>query len=220
MTATRWVRAKRQTLIISIGAALIVGVACERDAPSGRAPGDVRQSAQAVAQPTPKLPTRFGTIGRAATTAEIHEWNIDVNGSGAGLPPGRGTYARGATLFAERCAACHGARGEGIPPFPKLIGREPREGFPFGRDARYAKTIGNYWPYATTVYDYINRAMPFTAPGSLAPDDVYSLVAFLLAENEIINRDAVMDARALRAVRMPAHDHFVADNRTGGAGFR
>lgn len=220
MSATRLVRTKRTTLLITIGATLIAGVACERDAPSRQAMGDVRQSAQAVVQPAPKLPARFGTIGRAATTAEVHAWNIDVNGSGVGLPPGRGTYARGAALFAERCAACHGARGEGIPPFPKLIGREPREGFPFGRDARYAKTIGNYWPYATTVYDYINRAMPFTAPGSLAPDDVYSLVAFLLAENEIINRGTVMDARALRGVRMPAHDRFVADNRTGGAAFR
>jgi len=125
---------------------------------------------------------RFRTIGRAATSAEIRAWNIDVNASGVGLPAGRGTYARGAALFAERCAACHGGHGEGIPPFPRLIGREPRDSFPFGRDAKYVKTIGNYWPYATTVYDYINRAMPFPAPSSLRPDDIYSLVAYLLAE--------------------------------------
>jgi cytochrome c len=136
------------------------------------------------------------------------------------LPAGRGTYARGSALFGERCAACHGVHGEGIPPFPKLIGREPRDGFPFGRDAKYVKTIGNYWPYATTLYDYINRAMPFPAPSSLGSDDIYSLVDFLLAENEIIDRRAVLDARTLRAIRMPARDRFVVDNRAGGRAFR
>jgi cytochrome c len=179
-----------------------------------------RQAAAPQARSAPMLPSRFGTIGRRATSEEIRAWNIDVNSSGDGLPAGHGTYARGAALFAERCAACHGAHGEGIPPFPKLIGREPRDGFPFGRDAKYVKTIGNYWPYATTVYDYINRAMPFPAPSSLGPDDIYSLVDFLLAENEIIDRRTVLDARALRNIRMPAHDRFVVDNRTGGHVFR
>jgi len=201
-------------------ALLLAGAACQRDASATRASAADVQAAPASLQAPLKLPARFGTIGRTPTASEIHDWNIDVNSSGAGLPPGRGTYARGATLFAERCAACHGARGEGIPPFPKLIGHERREGFPFGRDAKYAKTIGNYWPYATTLYDYINRAMPFTAPGSLRSDDVYSLVSFLLTENEIVGRGVVMDARTLRDVRMPARDRFVVDNRTGGAGFR
>jgi cytochrome c len=78
-------------------------------------------------------------------------------------------------VYAARCAACHGASGrEG--PFDQLVGREPRAGFPFGTDPKYVKTIGNYWPYATTLYDYINRAMPLNAPRSLAPDQVYSLV--------------------------------------------
>lgn len=220
MSAFRMTPARRAALIVTIGSLLAAGAGCDRDASARHARGDVRQSTLPAVQAAPKLPTRFGTIGRTATAAEIRDWNIDVNGSGVGLPPGQGTYARGAALFAERCAACHGARGEGIPPFPKLIGREPREGFPFGRDARYAKTIGNYWPYATTVYDYIDRAMPFPAPGSLKPDEIYSLVEFLLAENEIVDRGTVMDARTLRNVRMPAHDRFVVDNRTGGAGFR
>ena len=82
------------------------------------------------------------------------------------------------------------------------------------------KTIGNYWPYATTVYDYVSRAMPTTAPGSLTPNEVYGLVAFLLARNEIIDSTMVMDARTLPAVRMPARDHFVRDDRQGGGAFR
>jgi len=212
----------RPTRVVApvVVAVLVAAASCDQ---GGRSPtkDTARQAvAPAPALPAPAVPERFGSIGRAATTAEIAAWNIDANAAGVGLPAGRGTYAQGAGLFAAKCAACHGAHGEGIAPFPKLIGRDPREGFPFGQDAKYAKTIGNYWPYATTVYDYINRAMPFTAPGSLRPDEVYSLVAYLLAENEIIGRGAALDARALRAIRMPAHDRFVADNRTGGAGFR
>ena len=219
----------RSRMGVGTGAALIalialIGLAsCKRETPPAQSSGALAnepQTALADARPAPSVPTRFGTIGRRATDAEIHAWNIDVNASGDGLPAGRGTYARGATLFAAQCAPCHGPHGEGIPPFPKLIGREPRDGFPFGREAKYAKTIGNYWPYATTVYDYINRAMPFPAPGSLHPDDVYSLVAFLLAENEIVDRRTVIDARALRNIRMPAHDRFVVDNRVGGHVFR
>jgi mono/diheme cytochrome c family protein len=203
-----------------VGGVLLAAMACGRDAAPARPSTTSAQVTQVTLQAAPKAPVRFGNIGRVATTSEIRAWNIDANASGVGLPEGHGTYARGAALFAERCAACHGTRGEGIPPFPKLIGREPREGFPFGRDAKYPKTIGNYWPYATTVFDYINRAMPFPTPGALSPDDVYSLVAFLLAENEIVDRGQVMDARTLRSIRMPAHDRFVADNRTGSRGFR
>ena len=214
----------RMTAFIGV-AALIVVASCKRDTPLPRSSNQPPQASQtqpalADAQAAPLLPTRFGTFGRRATDSEIRAWNIDANASGDGLPPGRGTYARGATLFAAQCALCHGAHGEGIPPFPKLIGREPRDSFPFGRDPKYPKTIGNYWPYATTVYDYINRAMPFPAPGSLHPDDVYSLVAFLLAENEIVDRRTVIDARALRSIRMPARDRFVVDNRVGGRVFR
>lgn len=171
-------------------------------------------------RPAAPVPNRFGSIGRRATDAEFAAWNIDVNPSGKSLPAGSGTYAAGAALFSQTCAACHGAHGEGQGIYPRLIGREPRTGFPFGQDPKYVKTIGNYWPYATTVYDYIHRAMPLTAPGSLAPREVYSLTAFLLAENEVIARDLVLDARTLPAVRMPARDRFVADDRKGGAGFR
>ncbi len=202
---------------------LALGVACGgnggekvqqqgRSSAAGPLPSDVR--------PTPPLPARFGTMGREPTRAEIAAWNVDVNPAGAGLPAGSGTHATGAVIFAQKCASCHGARGEGMGPIPRLVGREPRADFPFGRELKYVKTIGNYWPYATTIYDYVQRAMPLNAPGSLRPDEVYGLVAFLLAENEIVDRTAVLDARTLPRVRMPARDHFVPDDRTGGAGFR
>jgi cytochrome c len=180
-----------------------------------------------VAQSAPQGDTPRGVdlrphyrgIGRPATAAEVRAWNIDVNGSGTGLPGGRGTYARGAQLYAQQCASCHGAKGEGIAPNPRLVGTEPSD-FSFGRDPKLVKTIGNYWPYATTLYDYINRSMPFNAPGSLRPDDLYSIVAFLLVENRVIDTSMVIDARSLPRVHMPARDRFVLDDRKGGATFR
>ena len=174
----------------------------------------------ACAKPVERDTTHRLGLGRPATDSEIAAWNIDVNASGDGLPAGRGTYARGAQVFAAQCALCHGAHGEGNSAYPRLIGRDPRDGFPFGRDLKYVKTVGNYWPYATTLYDYIRRAMPFPAPGSLPPDDIYSVVDFLLAENGVIDRAGAMDAARLRGIRMPARDRFVRDNRTGGPTFR
>jgi len=151
-------------------------------------------------------------FGRPATAAEIAAWDIDVRPDGVGLPPGSGVPSQGAVIYARKCAACHGATGtEG--PFERLVGREPRQGFPFGRDPRLVKTVGNYWPYASTLYDYVNRAMPLDAPGSLTPDEVYSLVAFLLWRNEIIPNTDEMNAQTLPRVVMPARDRFVPDNR-------
>ena len=163
-----------------------------------------------------RAPERFG-FGTPATADEIAAW--DVRPDGAGLPPGSGTPSQGAAIYARKCSACHGRTGtEG--PFDRLVGREPRHGFPFGRDPSAVKTIGNYWPFATTVYDYVNRAMPLDAPGSLKPDEVYSLVAFLLWRNEIITNTAVMNAQTLPRVVMPARDRFVPDDRRGGAHIR
>jgi cytochrome c len=131
---------------------------------------------------------------------------------GAGLPPGRGTAAGGAPLYSARCAGCHGKTGtEG--PNDVLVGRQPGDAFPFAKDPGAPKTIGSYWPYATTAFDYIRRAMPPDAPGSLSDDDVYNLVAFLLVQNQLIPADAVVDATSLPKVKMPAHDRFVADTR-------
>ena len=181
--------------------------------------GAERRAAADTGSNAPAWPASF-ELGRAASAAEIAAWDIDVNPSGASLPPGRGTYAAGRALYAEKCAACHGAKGEGMPPaYPRLIGAEPRD-FSFADDFTKPKTIGNYWPYATTLYDYLNRAMPLTQPGSLRPDEIYALVAYLLAENQVIAPDAVMDATSLPAVKMPGRDHFVPDDRTGGPGFK
>lgn len=165
-------------------------------------------------------PDGFG-FGRAATAEEIRAWDTEVMPDGTGLPPGRGTVAEGAAVYTAKCVACHGTTGkEG--PFDRLVGREPRDGFPFGREPRLLsqRTIGNYWPYATTLYDYINRAMPFTEPGSLKPDEIYALAAYLLYLNEIVPEAAVMDAQTLPAVVMPARDRFVRDTRRGGAEIR
>lgn len=159
-------------------------------------------------------PSRFG-FGRPASAEEIAAWDLDVAPDGAGLPPGNGRPLAGATVYARKCAVCHGRSGtEG--PFDRLVGREPRARFPFGRDPALVKTVGNYWPYATTLYDYINRAMPLDAPGSLTPDEVYRLVAFLLWRNEIIESGVEINAHTLPRVIMPARDRFVLDNRRGG----
>jgi mono/diheme cytochrome c family protein len=162
---------------------------------------------------------RYG-IGRPATEDEIRIQNQDVGPSGAELPEGKGSVADGAKVYGAKCASCHGLKGEGMPPFPKLIGRDPKDGFPFGRDPALVKTIGNYWPHATTLFDYVKRSMPFMQPGSLSNDEVYAVTAWLLAQNEIIPADATLDAAGLRAVKMPARDRFVRDDRKGGAEVR
>jgi S-disulfanyl-L-cysteine oxidoreductase SoxD len=162
-------------------------------------------------QGKPAAPATFG-IGRPATPAEIAAIDIDVGPDGAGLPPGSGTAPQGATIYAARCAGCHGKTGrEG--PNDVLVGRLTGEGFPFSRDPKLPHTIGNYWPYATTIFDYIRRAMPPDAPGTLQDAEVYALVAHLLVLNELIPADAVMDATSLPKVKMPARDRFVPDTR-------
>jgi cytochrome c len=161
-------------------------------------------------------PASFG-IGRPAASSEIAAWDIDVRPDGTGLPAGRATPAEGAPLYAARCAACHGRTGrEG--PSDVLVGRLSGDGFPFARDPRIPKTIGNYWPYATTLFDYIRRAMPLDDPGSLTDDEVYRLTAYLLFLNQLITADAVIDKASLPEVIMPARDRFVPDPRGGPGG--
>ena len=182
-------------------------------------PSDVDGQGLAAVSATTRLPQRLG-LGTSATASALARIDIDVNPSGTGLPAGDGDAARGATLYAAKCALCHGPRGEGQGPYPKLVGTVPRAGFPFATDAKVPKTVGNYWPYATTLYDYVHRAMPLSAPGSLAPSEVYSLVAFLLAENQIIPGTAIMNAGSLPKVQMPARTFFVPDDRRGGQSFK
>ena len=202
----------RTLRLVTICSLAVIGAAGER----GVVPisAQARPAAPARPQPStgsPNEPARFG-IGRPATPAEIAALDIDVGPDGVGLPPGRGTAADGAPIYAARCAACHGKTGkEG--PNDTLVGRLPDDGFTFARDPRAPKTIGSYWPYATTIFDYVRRAMPPDAPGSLKDNEVYGLVAYLLTLNELIPADAVIDAASLPKVTMPAHDHFVPDTR-------
>ncbi len=146
-------------------------------------------------------------LGRPATEAEIQPWNIDISPTGKGLPRGRGTVPQGASIFAAKCSMCHGPTGtEG--PRDRLVGGQGT----LATD-NPMKTIGSYWPYATTLFDYIYRAMPYSTPQSLTPDEVYALVAWLLFRNGVIPEDAVMDAKSLPAVQMPNRKGFVPDPR-------
>jgi cytochrome c len=165
------------------------------------------------------LPAHFG-IGRAATAPELARIDVDVRADGRGLPAGSGTPAAGAGIYAAKCAACHGRNGEGVRQGsaqlgPRLVGRNPGDAFDFNESTRKegAKTIGNYWPYATTIFDYVRRAMPQDRPGSLSDDEVYALTAYLLERNQIIPATATMDARSLPQVKMPSRDRFARDDR-------
>lgn len=149
-------------------------------------------------------PGQFG-YGKVATPSEIAGWNIDVRGTdGAGLPPGKGDVSHGADVFAQQCAACHGTFGEGEGRYPKLMGGEGT----LTAD-RPEPSVGSYWPFAPTLWDYINRAMPFTAPHSLSADDVYALTAYILNFNNVVPADFVADRDTLPKVKMPNRDNFV-----------
>jgi len=149
-------------------------------------------------------------LGRPATVQEIALLDIEVRPDGKGLPEGSGNVISGKLIYAAKCAVCHGKTGiEG--PQARLVGADT---------TIRAKTIGNYWPYATTIYDYINRAMPVNAPGSLTPDEVYSLTAYLLYANKIIEENKIMDAKTLPEIKMPARDLFIPDDRNGGPEIR
>ncbi len=149
---------------------------------------------------------RYG-LGHNPSVELINEWDIAIGPAGAELPVGSGSVADGATIYSERCAMCHGATGrEG--PDPVLVGGQGTL-----TSKKPVRTIGSYWAYATTLYDYIYRSMPFVAPGSLKPDEVYALCAFLLHANGILALDAVMDRDSLPAVHMPNRDGFFPDPR-------
>jgi cytochrome c len=146
-------------------------------------------------------------IGHAGTPNEIAAWNIDVSGDGEGLPAGHGSVAEGRALFAETCAACHGDKGQGGVADVLVGGRGTLA------TAKPVKTIGSYWPYAPTIFDYVNRAMPFNAPQSLTPDQVYAATAYLLFLNGIVPEDTTLDAASLAKIEMPNRNGFTSDPR-------
>ena len=156
----------------------------------------------------PALAEKLG-LGREATPEEISAWDIDVRPDGAGLPDGRGTVAEGQVLFEERCASCHGVFGEGEGRWPVLAG---------GQDSltsdRPEKTIGSFWPYTSTVWDYVHRAMPFGDAQSLTDDEVYALVAYLLFLNDVVtDEEFELSKDNLASIRLENESNFVDDDR-------
>ena len=152
-------------------------------------------------------PYEFGT---EATAEEIAAIDIDAMPDGRGLPPGSGSYEQGKEVYTANCLACHGAELEGVAELgaAALIG---------GRGSLTSdapkKTIESYWPYASTVFDYVKRAMPFNAPGSLTDDEVYAVTAYILGEANIVDKSATLDATSLAQVEMPNQDGFIPDPR-------
>ena len=150
--------------------------------------------------------THYG-FGRPATQAQVAAWDIDIAPDGRNLPAGSGSVSHGRDMYLAQCAACHGPKGEGGIG-DKLAGGQGTLATPTP-----VKTVGSYWPYATTLFDYIRRAMPFTAPQSLSNEEVYALSGYVLFLNGLVPENAVIDARTLTTLKMPNRDGFVGDSR-------
>jgi S-disulfanyl-L-cysteine oxidoreductase SoxD len=150
-------------------------------------------------------------LGKPISPADFAAWDIDIEPSGVGLPAGSGTSDQGAAVFADQCALCHGDGGKGAtttnsgaPAAPPVVGDVKRNGID-----DTTLTIANYWPYATTLFDYIRRAMPWTSPRSLSDNDVYALTAYILAQNKLIDAKQVINAQTLPKVQMPNRNGFI-----------
>jgi S-disulfanyl-L-cysteine oxidoreductase SoxD len=146
----------------------------------------------------------YSNLGRAPSKEEVQAWNQSIGPQGKELPPGSGTAKQGEEIFATKCAVCHGPAGEGSQLAPRLVGGRGALNIPTP-----SRTLANYWPFATTIWDYINRAMPPKQEGSLSASDVYALTAFILYRNEIVPEGQVLDAASLPKVKMPNRDGFV-----------
>lgn len=153
------------------------------------------------------LADRYG-LGREALPEEIKAWDIDVRPDGTGLPAGKGSVSEGEEIFAEQCAVCHGDFAEGVDRWPVLAG-----GAGTIKSADPVKTIGSYWPYLSTVYDYIYRAMPFGNAQSLEPDQIYAITAYLLYSNNLVDSDFVLSHENFTSVRLPNEQNFFQDDR-------
>ncbi len=149
---------------------------------------------------------RYG-FGQPLTPAQVKPWDIDVAPDGKNLPPGRGTVVRGREVYLAQCAACHGEQGQGALG-DRLVG-----GFGTLATPAPVKTVGSFWPYATTLFDYVRRAMPLNAPQSLSDADVYAVSGYVLHLNGLLSESAVVDAKTLIRLKMPNRDGFVSDAR-------
>ena len=146
--------------------------------------------------------------GSPASAEQIAGWDIDVRSDGQGLPPGEGSVEDGEELYEEKCALCHGSFGESVGGYPALAGGDGSL-----TDPRPKKTVGSYWKYTSTLWDYIHRAMPFTQPESLSDDEVYAITAYVLHLNDIVDYDFVLTRDNLTSVRLPNEDNFIPDQR-------
>jgi mono/diheme cytochrome c family protein len=144
-------------------------------------------------------------FGKPVPPADIAAWDISIGPDGAGLPPGKGTVAQGETVYAAKCQACHGEKGAGSPN-DRLAGGAGT----IAPDKTPVKTVGSYWPYATTLFDYVRRAMPWDRPKSLTDEEVYAVAAYVLYLNGVIKQDEVLDAQSLPKVQMPNREGFTA----------
>jgi mono/diheme cytochrome c family protein len=147
-------------------------------------------------------------LGRPATPDEVRELDISVAPDGSGLPKGRGTVAQGQRVYETLCANCHGDRGQGMLQYPALAGGQGTLG-----SKNPVRTVGSYWPYATTVWDYIHRTMPYSRPGTLTHDETYAVTAFILYLNGIVDEKAELNEATLHRVKMPNRNGFVPDPR-------
>jgi cytochrome c len=167
----------------------------------------LKLAAALVVLGTPAFAEGFG-LGRDALPEEIAAWDLDVSPDGTGLPPGSGDVLTGEEVFAEQCAACHGDFAEGVDNWPKLAG-----GWGTLADDDPLKTVGSYWPYLSTTWDYINRSMPFGNAQSLTPDEVYAMVAYILYSNDLVDEDFVLSDENFAAFEMPNAGGFIVDDR-------
>lgn len=158
------------------------------------------------------IPERFG-FGRAAIADDINAWDIDIGPDGEGLPPGTGIIETGQTIYNTKCVVCHGIEGIGGVNGSLAISRDSTV-------KRREKVIGNHWSHATTIFDYVRRAMPFTQPGSLTNEEVYHLTAYLLFINQIIDEKDSINKEILKKIEMPAFKLYVRDDRRGGLDIR
>jgi mono/diheme cytochrome c family protein len=150
-------------------------------------------------------------LGKPISQTDLAPWDIDIEPSGAGLPAGSGTSDQGAAIFADNCAGCHGDGGggattttSGAPAAPPVVSDVKRNGID-----DTTLSIANYWPYATTLFDYIKRAMPWTSPRTLTDNQVYALTAYILAQNKLIDAKQVINAQTLPKVQMPNQNGFI-----------
>ena len=147
-------------------------------------------------------------IGREATPDEVRARDISIRPDGLGLPPGHGTPQEGSKIYATKCSSCHGDHGEGTAHYPALVGGQGSL-----TSATPLRTVGSYWPYATTVWDYIHRTMPYTEPGTLTANETYSVTAYVLFLNGIVEEHQELNEKTLPKVKMPNRDGFVPDPR-------